>query len=57
MATKCGVAWNRNQQFVTTRLPVGRIKIDKPIPHRQSAVIFYRTSAVEYLLGVLEICT
>jgi hypothetical protein len=33
-----------------TRLTVGRIQIDKSMPHRQSAVIFYRTSAVEYRL-------
>ena len=29
-----------------------RIKIDKPIPHRQTGVEFYCTSAVEYLLGI-----
>ena len=36
----------------TPRLTVRRIKIDKSMPHHQSAVIFYRRLAVEYLLAL-----
>ena len=37
----------------TPRLTSGHIKIDESTRHRQTAVIFYRTWAVEYLFSAI----
>ena len=50
MVAKCGIAWDFNQPTVATRLTTWHVKIDKSMPHRQTAVKIYRNSAVEYLL-------
>ncbi|QDV30094.1 hypothetical protein Spb1_20220 [Planctopirus ephydatiae] len=53
MDAKCGVASHSVREYVATLLLLSRIKPDMSMPHRQSAVMFYRNSAVEYLLCAL----
>jgi len=47
----CGAARQIEQRSVATRSPVCRIKVDKSMPHRQTEVMTYRNSAVEYLFA------
>ncbi len=45
MLVTCGVAREFSGRSVATRFRFRRIKIDKSMSHRESAVIFYRTSS------------
>ncbi len=51
IAASSGVARGCLQRSVVNLEGCWHIKIDKAMPHRKTAVTFYRTSAVEYLLG------
>ena len=54
MGPKCGVAKETFGRTSASRFAAGLLKVNWSVLHRRSAVKFYRTSAVEYLLGVSE---